>query len=97
QIGVSSGFPPSATAAAIAKHICSAAVPRLTAIAHAVHGAIGISQEHDLQLFVRRLYEWRITEGSEIYWALRLGSEHLRGRCASSIDFVRDLRQTGEI
>jgi acyl-CoA dehydrogenase len=96
QIGCSSGFPPSATVAAIAKHICSAAVPRMTAIAHAVHGAIGISQEHDLQLFVRRLHEWRIAEGSESYWAVCLGAGHLTGRCASSIDFVRAMRQTGE-
>jgi len=96
QIGCSGGFPPSAATAAVAKLVCSSAVPQLTAIAHAVHGAIGISEEHDLQLFVRRLHEWRLADGPESYWALRLGTQYLQGNCSSSIDFAREMRQTGD-
>jgi alkylation response protein AidB-like acyl-CoA dehydrogenase len=93
QLGCSSGFPPSLSAVAVAKHICGAAVPRITSIAHAIHGAIGISEEHDLQLYVRTLYECRIAAGSEIYWATVLGADYLKGSCDSTVDFVRGMRQ----
>ena len=43
------------------------------AIAHQVHGAIGISREHALHRFTQRLWAWRDDFGSEAAWALRLG------------------------
>lgn len=36
-------------------------------------GAIGISEEYDLQLLTRRLHEWRLADGSEGYWEDLLG------------------------
>jgi acyl-CoA dehydrogenase len=54
--------------AAIAKARTSEAVVGVTSIAHAVHGAIGIAAEFDLQLFTRRLHAWRLAFGSERRW-----------------------------
>lgn len=44
------------------------------AIAHQVHGAIGISGEHALHRFTQRLWAWRDDFGSESVWAVRLGN-----------------------
>ncbi|NYF33960.1 acyl-CoA dehydrogenase family protein [Sphingopyxis sp. JAI108] len=88
QLGCAGGFPPSLVAAATAKAIASRAAARVAATAHAVHGAIGISEEHDLQLFTRRLHEWRLADGSESYWNGLLGRERLVSD-ARSVDFVR--------
>jgi len=59
--------------AAMAKSTASAAAPRVAKTAHAVHGAIGISAEYDLQLYTGRLHEWRIAIGSETRWNRDLG------------------------
>ena len=75
-------------AAAVAKITASAAAPRIAASAHAVHGAIGISQDHDLQLLTRRLHEWRLADGSEGYWSGVLGAARLHG-AAPTVDWVR--------
>jgi len=95
QIGCRGGCPPSMAAAAVAKSVASTAATRITAIAHAVHGAIGISAEYDLQLYARRLYEWRIADGSETYWATRLAAERLACGFPGSVDFVRTALQPG--
>ncbi|WP_084455675.1 acyl-CoA dehydrogenase [Novosphingobium rosa] len=58
-------------------------------IAHAIHGAIGATQEFDLQLYTRRLKEWQIAFGSETYWAARLGRLRLAAQTATSADFLR--------
>jgi alkylation response protein AidB-like acyl-CoA dehydrogenase len=42
-------------------------------LAHQVHGAIGIAEEYDLQLFTRRLWTWRDECGAEREWAVALG------------------------
>lgn len=68
-------LPPAAVA--IAKGRCSALVPGIAAVAHLVHGAIGIAEEYDLQLFTRRLYDWRMQFGSETWWYRRLGDDVL--------------------
>jgi acyl-CoA dehydrogenase len=44
-----------------------------TAIAHQVHGAIGLSREYPLHHYTRRLWAWRDDFGHESYWAARLG------------------------
>ncbi|WP_240464963.1 acyl-CoA dehydrogenase family protein, partial [Pseudomonas aeruginosa] len=54
--------------AALGKARASQAVPQVADIAHAVHGAIGVTEECDLQLYTRRLREWRLAGGSESYW-----------------------------
>jgi len=74
--------------AAVAKAETSAAVPVVTAIAHAVHGAMGITAEFDLQLFTRRLHAWRTAAGTESYWHQRLGTALLDSDAARLPDFV---------
>ncbi len=76
QIGTAE-FPPMIGAAAIAKQISSVAAAKVAAIAHAVHGAIGFTEEFDLQLYTRRLGEWRRADGTESYWAGILGRQRL--------------------
>jgi len=43
------------------------------AIAHQVHGAIGFTQEHRLNLSTRRLWSWRDEFGSEAMWNRLVG------------------------
>lgn len=88
QIGCAGGLPPGLAAAATAKSITSSAAARLAATAHAVHGAIGISEEFDLQLYTRRLHEWRLADGSESYWNRLLGAARLADD-GGSVDYVR--------
>jgi acyl-CoA dehydrogenase len=59
--------------AATAKCRCGQAAERVCAIAHAVHGAIGVSEEHVLHRHTRRLRAWRFAHGGESWWAQRLG------------------------
>ncbi|MCW0197371.1 acyl-CoA dehydrogenase [Sphingopyxis sp.] len=89
QLGCAGAFPPSLAAAATAKSVTSAAAVRLAATAHAVHGAIGISEEYDLQLYTRRLHEGRLADGSESYWNRLLGTARL-GDPRGSVDYVRE-------
>jgi len=74
---------------AIAKARASMAAPLVTAAAHALHGAIGVTEEFDLQLFSRRLHEWRIVEGSENYWNRLIGEAILGQSQISVMDFTR--------
>lgn len=76
MIGARAGLFPNPRDAAIAKHVASRAALHVATIAHAVHGAIGVSEEYDLQLLTRRLHEWRLADGGESYWAEFLGREH---------------------
>jgi len=63
--------------AANAKAIAAQAVPIVAQTAHALHGAIGISAEYDLNLLTRRMYAWRLAGGAESYWACELGRKVL--------------------
>lgn len=74
--------------AALGKARASQAVPQVADIAHAVHGAIGVTEECDLQLYTRRLREWRLAAGSEAHWQERLGSDAI----ASGADALTYLR-----
>lgn len=89
QIGCAGGLAPSLEAAATAKHVASHAAVQIADIAHAVHGAIGISKEYDLQLFTRRMREWRMADGAESYWARLLGQRRLERAQEGSVDFIR--------
>lgn len=42
--------------------------------AHAVHAAIGFTQEYPLQLGTRRLWSWRDEQGNEAEWSAKLGA-----------------------
>lgn len=80
---------------ALAKCRASEASHEVCAIAHAVHGAIGVTAEYDLQLLTRRLKEWQLAFGSESYWAARIGSARIRQTRGTSADFVREHLQAG--
>lgn len=80
---------PQAIPAAIAKARSSMAVPLVTATAHALHGAIGVTEEFDLQLYSRRLHEWRLAEGAEGYWNRLVGSALLALCGTGCSEFVR--------
>jgi len=58
---------------AVAKVRCGEAADAGAAIAHAVHGAIGFTYEHELQFTTRRLWSWRAEFGGESAWAAELG------------------------
>jgi acyl-CoA dehydrogenase len=59
--------------AAAAKIRCGQAATRVAAIAHAVHGAIGVSEEYALHPLTRRLRTLGRAHGGESWWAARLG------------------------
>ena len=80
---------PDLMATAIAKARTSMAVPQVTAIAHALFGAIGVTEELDLQLFTRRLHEWRISDGSETWWNGIVGQAFLQQPDTCASHFVR--------
>jgi alkylation response protein AidB-like acyl-CoA dehydrogenase len=71
------GAAPSLLAAAVAKSRASEAAAVVAASAHAVHGAIGMTDEFDLSLCTRRLHEWRLHYGAELYWNKLIGNEVL--------------------
>ena len=66
----------------IAKIIASGAATSGAAHAHQVHGAMGMTREHDLQRFTRRLWSWRDEYGSEAAWAHEFGTRVIRGEAA---------------
>lgn len=61
--------------AAIAKIQSGAAAGKAAISAHQVFGAIGITDEHELHYFTRRLWQWRDEAGSEFEWAEYLGRD----------------------
>ncbi len=63
--------------AALGKARASQAASIVADIAHAVHGAIGVTEEYDLQLYTRRIREWRLAAGSESFWHARIGADAL--------------------
>jgi alkylation response protein AidB-like acyl-CoA dehydrogenase len=79
---------PAPLRAAIAKARASEAVPLVADTAHALHGAIGVTEEYDLQLYTRRLREWRWTHGSEHHWNRIVGEAVLASQ-APVAEFVR--------
>lgn len=88
EAACAAGLPADELVVAAAKQMCGTAAAQVANIAHAVHGAIGISEEYDLQLFTRRLHEWRLADGSPHWWALRLGEARMASS-QTSTDFVR--------
>lgn len=60
---------------AAAKLRANRAVGVVTAIAHQVHGAIGFTEEYDLNRVTIPLMRWRTAHGNDAYWAQRLGRQ----------------------
>jgi len=74
--------------AATAKMRVGNAAKTAASIAHAAHGAMGFSEEYDLQLYSRRLIEARLGYGSDSYWAKKLGAARMKNAGQGSLDFV---------
>ncbi|MCT2558801.1 acyl-CoA dehydrogenase family protein [Tsuneonella sp. YG55] len=81
---------PTAERAALAKAVAAMHAPHVASTAHAVHGAIGISAEHDLQLYTRRLHAWRLEEGGETAWSIALGRALLASD-ENALDWIRNV------
>ncbi len=81
---------PPLLAAATAKARTSASVPLVASTAHALHGAIGVTEEFDLQLYSRRLHEWRMADGSETYWNRIVGEALLGSAMPSVLQFTME-------
>ena len=81
---------PALLSTATAKSCTSTAVSTVASIAHALHGAIGITEEYDLQLYTRRLHEWRMADGSEAYWNRIVGEALLAQPRQTVLDFVKE-------
>ncbi|WP_255444305.1 acyl-CoA dehydrogenase family protein, partial [Achromobacter sp. LC458] len=90
--GVMPSVMPGAMQAAVGKARTSQAAPRVADIAHAVHGAIGVTAEFDLQLYTRRLRDWRLAAGSESFWHAHIGAHALQGE-DSALDLIRRVSQ----
>ena len=89
QIGFEAEGPmPHPLRAAAAKARASEAAALVAPMAHAIHGAIGVTAELDLQLFTRRLHDWRADFGSERAWNTVLGRALLASGDAT-LDFMR--------
>lgn len=83
--------PPSLLASAVAKSRASEAAQLVASIAHAVHGAIGVTEEYDLQLYTRRLHEWRMAHGSEDHWNAVIGRSVIDSPTSLLADFARGI------
>ncbi len=84
------GGVPSLLASAIAKSRASEAAGVVAATAHAVHGAIGMTDEYELGILTRHLHHWRAAFGAENHWNRIIG-EQLLASTASVADFVRSV------
>jgi acyl-CoA dehydrogenase len=58
---------------ASAKIVAGRAARTVSAQAHQVHGAIGITKEYSLSAHTRRLWSWREEFGTETTWSVRIG------------------------
>jgi acyl-CoA dehydrogenase len=96
RIGLSgSGLNLSRCRVATAKSATNEAAEVVVAIAHGVHGAIGISEQYSLHYYTRRLKRWQLSFGSASYWAQQVGLARLSVVGRTTADFVRE-RISGE-
>ncbi len=65
--------------AAVAKSRCCRAAEIVGAAGHAVHGAIGVSEEHALGRHTLHLRSWSKAYGGESFWQAKLGESILAG------------------
>jgi alkylation response protein AidB-like acyl-CoA dehydrogenase len=63
---------------ASAKVLAGRAARTVSAQAHQVHGAIGITKEYSLSALTRRLWSWREEFGTESEWSRQIGQEGWR-------------------
>lgn len=74
---------------AAAKVRIGEAAAEIAAMAHGLHGAIGMTHELNLHLYVDRLRRGRLRFGSERHWAWKLGRLVLAADGDTALDFVR--------
>lgn len=74
--------------AAMAMTVAGEASTTLVAGSHAVHGAIGITAEYELQLYTRRLLSLRTAVGSPAYWSQQVASYWLQAGGCDTVDFA---------
>ena len=92
EIGcLSTSWAPSALHASAAKARTSEAALEVARLGHQVHGAIGFTEEFDLQLFTRRLHAWRRAGGSEAHWHDAVGRALVDDHSGMAVDLVRDM------
>lgn len=82
-------FMPDRLCVAVAKARTSEAAVEVAALSHSIHGAIGFTQEFDLQLYTRRLHLWRQAGGSESYWHAVLGEALVDQHQGLALDLIR--------
>jgi acyl-CoA dehydrogenase len=75
-------------AAAVAKLRTCQAADVVAAIGHAVHGAIGMSEEFVLGRHTAQLRSWSLAYGGRLFWEAKLGSAVLQGS-GGFLDAVR--------
>jgi acyl-CoA dehydrogenase len=73
---------------AAAKIRTGAAAAEGARIAHQLHGAIGVTYEHQLHHFTSRLWSWRDEFGSERDWSIVLGRELAKAGGAGVWDWL---------
>jgi acyl-CoA dehydrogenase len=92
EIGcLSDRWAPEALHAALAKARTSEAALDVARLAHQVHGAIGFTEELDLQLYTRRLHAWRRAGGSESGWHDRIGRALVDHHPGRAVDLARSM------
>jgi acyl-CoA dehydrogenase len=74
---------------AVAKARCSQAALAVAEAGHAIHGAIGFTEEYDMQLLTRRLHAWRQAAGSESYWHAVAGAALVDTHAGCTLDLLR--------
>jgi acyl-CoA dehydrogenase len=82
---------------AVAKARCSQAALAVAEAGHAIHGAIGFTEEYDLQLYTRRLHAWRQTAGSESYWHGVAGARLVDAHPGSTLDLLRAITDVDDV
>jgi acyl-CoA dehydrogenase len=77
RLATSGGAGEGSAVAQAARVAAADAVDPVVKVAHQVHGAIGVTREHDLHRYTLRLIDWRTAFGSTQWWARRLGTRTL--------------------
>lgn len=74
--------------AAMAMTVAGEAATTLVAGSHAVHGAIGVTAEYELQLYTRRLLAWRTSAGSPAYWSQQVAAHWRSAGGPDTVNFA---------
>ncbi|WP_017379069.1 acyl-CoA dehydrogenase family protein [Paenisporosarcina sp. TG-14] len=72
----------------LAKMKISESAGIVAGIAHQLHGAIGMTHEHQLHQLSRRLWAWREDYGNESYWAKKLAKTYIEDNNLTLWEFI---------